>query len=100
MVMVVVPAEVITTEVGGSGLGGAKESCHMKKEVIPARSNIRAQVAPLNPNLHVHWKLPIVLVQSDVVVLQLCVPQLAGTPVHSLHRSVDFKNYHSLYYKD
>ena len=50
--------------------------------------NLRAQVPPeVVPNLHVHWKLPIVLVQSEVVVLQLCVPQFKGTPVHSLHKS-------------
>ena len=55
--------------------------------------DLRAQFIPTEsrPNLQVHWKLPTVLVQSEVEMLQLCVPQFAGIPRHSSHASTETK---------
>lgn len=94
MVIVVVPTDMTLTEVGGSGLGGAINNISLGYCISSALTNVRAQDSPseVDPNRHVHWKLPIVLVQSDVVVLQLCAPQLDGTPVHSLHKSVQTRS--------
>ena len=59
--------------------------------------NLRAQEMPLEaiPNLQEHWKLPMVLVQSAVLASQLCVPQPAGIPWHSSHRSIYKTHSHS-----
>lgn len=86
----VVPMLLGFTDLGGSGRGGAKQET-MTSLVTPSSHSacLRAHDTPsdANPNLQVHWKLPIVLVQSEVEILQLWVPQPEGVPVHSLHRS-------------
>ena len=73
IVIVVVPVEVTRTDLGGSGLGGAKSesqsSCSFNSTTFYLQMHEILSAA--SPNLQEHWKLPMVLVQSEVDMLQL-----------------------------